>query len=889
MNDEQKKLLIDKVIDYFGVEDAEFVLTNYPLTGPSGLRRMMGEIYPEYFCRAYLAELFDKEFGDYAKEILDELTRSIESESAEKIAVIAPRGHGKSTLSSVAIPAWAALYNKKKFTYFISANGDTAANFLDKVKKALESPEIFQDFGKQKGRVWNADFINLANGAWIGCTGWKSGIRGINKDRRPDLIICHKKGTLMSHNNEWISVEQHPSFKGSYMTEGISVDIFGVPFMETVTKEHKYWTRKILPKHTNVKINGLVYEGWTEAQCLTKNHYIGYKIDYEVTLPQAIKYYSPGTIIKRDSKGRIISTANDFKDKVPNEFYDAEWWWFFGLWWGDGHLAGKYQVAITINNKDDYVRDRLINLLNKYKIAFTRVEKIGCFQIVFSHAAFNKWLKTWKHGNSMKIPPSWVEKIETNYQKNLIHGYIDADGFIDYKNNAVRLTSIYLPGLLCVKRILARIGIASTIRHGKEEHSEVFPNGQRCIAQKKYDLRFRRDASLLGYEIRNPERYAFDKVFISDGFLWSKVFETHISEKTEFCPISTEDRTYHTHFGMSHNCDDLEDKSTIESDSLRAKLEIAFNEEIGRLGDYDTDMFYIGTLLSTDALLARVIEMPSWKTIFYKRVLSFPDEIGEKLWEEWRAIYRDIGNTQRMEDAYAFYLEHKEEMIRGVRVLWEGKTPEDKMLYKGAYYNVMLDREAFGEDAFYKEDQNEPRNAKDKPFNKLTYWDSWPEQIIKLKLACDPSEGKGDSSAYVVGGEYNGGIFVKDGKLAMHNPYQIMDEIIRFIKEYPAIDEIVLESNLFKDLLKTELIKKLCDADCYRMVTYKPATDNKEIRIMKMEPDITGGKILFNSLNVAFNEEVKDFSIKPKCKHDDAPDSLAMLHRNLKTPNYFMA
>jgi predicted phage terminase large subunit-like protein len=524
MNELQKDLLIEACYKHYS-DDAVLILKEFPLTGSGGLRRMLGEIDREYFCRAYLSDLFDKEFGSYAREILDELAVNIESQMATKEAIIAPRGHGKSTLSSVAIPAWAALYKKKKFTFFISANGDTAANFLEKVKKALESPEIIQDFGQQKGKVWNADNICLQNGCWVGCTGWKSGIRGINKDRRPDLIIL----------------------------------------------------------------------------------------------------------------------------------------------------------------------------------------------------------------------------------------------------------------------------------------------------------------------------------------------------------------------------DDLEDKSVMESDALRTKLETCFNEEIGRLGDYDTDMFYIGTLLSTDSLLARVIKMPSWKTMFFQRVLSFPDEIGEKLWEEWRKIYRDIGNLDRMDDSYSFYLEHKEEMLKGTKILWEGKTPEDKMKYAGAYYNVMLDREAFGEDAFWKEDQNEPRSAKDKPFKTLTYWQSWPEQIKKLKLAVDPSEGKGDSTAYVVGGEYNGGLYIKDGKLALHNPYQVMDEIVRLIKEYPDIDEVLLENNLFKGLLNSELIKKLCENDCYRQVPDLTAHDNKEVRILKMEPDITGGKILFNELNTTFNEQVKDFSIKPKCKHDDAPDGLQILFKKLKTPSFYMA
>jgi predicted phage terminase large subunit-like protein len=523
LNETQLALLIEHIKKHFTTEEAEVLLLTYPMTGPSGLRRMIGQVDREYFCKAYLSDQFDREFGNYAIEILDTLGNAIESKAQEKIAIIAPREHGKSTLSTFAMPAHTALYGLKKFILFISANADTAANFLEKTKRALESNEIVEDFGAQKGKVWNADNICLRNGTWIACTGWKSGIRGINKDTRPDLIIL----------------------------------------------------------------------------------------------------------------------------------------------------------------------------------------------------------------------------------------------------------------------------------------------------------------------------------------------------------------------------DDLEDKGTIESDSLRAKLETCFKEEIGRLGYYKTDFFYIGTLLSTDSLLAKVSQEPSWKTYRYKCVLRFP--YNEQLWEEWRKIYRDMSNENRTQDAYQFYLDNLKPMIKGAKTLWPGRFPVDKVAYKGSYYNIMLEREAWGEDAFWKEAQNEPRNAADKPFKNISTWEVYPEPIKKFKLAIDPSEGKGDSTAYVVGGGFNEGVFIKDAHKALHNPYQLMDEVVRLIKEYPAIDEVLLESNLFKDLLKSELIKKLCDNDCYRTVTNLHASENKETRIMKMEPDIVGGKILFNPLNVSFNEEVKDYSIKPKCKHDDCADGLQILWKNLKKPSFYVS
>lgn len=524
MDEAQTNLIIEFTYKHFG-DDTELVLTNYPLTGPNGLRRMLGDIYPEYFCKAYLPEQFEREFADYSRTILNTLQNVIESQTREKQVIIAPREHGKSTFSSFAMPTWASLYQKKKFIFFISSNSDISANFLEKTKKALESPAIIEDFGIQKGRSWNAEEINLRNGTWVACSGWKSGLRGLNKDTRPDLIIL----------------------------------------------------------------------------------------------------------------------------------------------------------------------------------------------------------------------------------------------------------------------------------------------------------------------------------------------------------------------------DDLEDKGTIESDSLRRKLETSFNEEIGRLGTYNTDYFYIGTLLSDDSLLKKVTQMPSWKSLILKRVISFPEN--EQLWEEWRKIYRDISNENRFEDAWEFYLKNKDEMIRGSEILWEDKVPKDKTKYHGGYYNVMLDREAFGEDAFWKEDQSEPRNSSDRPFKVQRYWQSLydePPKIEKLKLTIDPSEGKKlDSTSYTLGGYLNGAVIVKEGQLKNHKLKAIMEYVPWFINEYPEIDEIIIEENTYKEDGTEQLRQYLVEKGVYRKVTGFRSMENKYNRILQMEPDMNNGNILFNNLNVEYNNEVLMYHAK--AKNDDAADSLHKLWKTLKKPNYYMA
>lgn len=524
MDQKQKALIIEFTFKHFG-EDAERVLTEYPLTGPGGLRRMLGEVDPEFFCLAYLPDQFERDFADYSRTILDTLKNVIESDTREKQAIVAPREHGKSSFSSFAIPTWTACYEKKRFIFFISSNGDISANFLEKIKKALESPAIIEDFGVQKGRTWNAEEICLKNGVWIACSGWKSGLRGINKDTRPDLIAL----------------------------------------------------------------------------------------------------------------------------------------------------------------------------------------------------------------------------------------------------------------------------------------------------------------------------------------------------------------------------DDLEDKSVMESDSLQKKLETCFNEEIGRLGTYNTDFFYIGTLLSEDSLLARVIKMPSWKSLILKRVTSFPTNEGEALWEQWRKIYCDIANENRFEDAWSFYLENKEVMTKGVKVLWEEKVPADKTKYPGGYYNVMLDRVAFGEDAFYKEDQNEPQSSSDKPFKTQKYWQDLFEEFpaAPLKLTVDPSEGKGlDSTSYSLGCKKNGAVIVKEGQLRNDKLKAIMEHTKWFIQNHPEIDEVIIEENTYKEDGTEQLRQYLVDQGVYRKVTGFRSTDNKHNRIMQMEPDMNSGSILFNKLNIQYNNEVYKYSAKSK--HDDAPDGLHKLWKTLKTPSFYM-
>jgi hypothetical protein len=144
----------------------------------------------------------------------------------------------------------------------------------------------------------------------------------------------------------------------------------------------------------------------------------------------------------------------------------------------------------------------------------------------------------------MKCPPFWVEQIGLDFQKNLIDGYLAADGHIQDGRSSI--TSVYLDGLYSAKRILARLGIVGSITvSNRNEYERVFPNGKVGRCRKSWQLGWSGKTSL----------YAKKHAFIENGYLWSKIRSVSDAEEAVFIPIMTETHEYQTAFGKSHNCD----------------------------------------------------------------------------------------------------------------------------------------------------------------------------------------------------------------------------------------------------------------------------------------------------------------------------------------------
>jgi len=111
-----------------------------------------------------------------------------------RIAQAAPRGHAKSTITSLILPLWCIVGEKRKFIGLVSDTTEQAADFLEFIKAELDANErLIEDFPEAcgEGRVWKMGQAITRNHIKIKCWGKRKAMRGARHgSTRPDLIVC---------------------------------------------------------------------------------------------------------------------------------------------------------------------------------------------------------------------------------------------------------------------------------------------------------------------------------------------------------------------------------------------------------------------------------------------------------------------------------------------------------------------------------------------------------------------------------------------------------------------------------------------------------------------------------------------------------------------------
>ena len=139
------------------------------------------------FRAVYLSHLTPTTLPTFHNTVYETLNSIATPRGPNRGLVIAPRGFGKSVISSKIYPLYLALTGKAKDIIIVSATVSLAKEHLRVIRQELEANQnIRNDFGDQISDKWTEDHIILKNGANIRAKGRGFQIRGF----RPDFLIC---------------------------------------------------------------------------------------------------------------------------------------------------------------------------------------------------------------------------------------------------------------------------------------------------------------------------------------------------------------------------------------------------------------------------------------------------------------------------------------------------------------------------------------------------------------------------------------------------------------------------------------------------------------------------------------------------------------------------
>lgn len=327
--------------------------------------------------------------------------------------------------------------------------------------------------------------------------------------------------------------------------------------------------------------------------------------------------------------------------------------------------------------------------------------------------------------------------------------------------------------------------------------------------------------------------------------------------------------------------DDIENDENVNTPEQRKKLENWFYKAVSKAGDTYTDIVYIGTILHYDSLLSKVLKNPEYHCVKYRGVISFSDN--HKLWGAWEALYNDLENERRQEDARAFFEAKKEEMLEGTEVLWEAKL---------SYYDLMVIKLSEGEASFNSEIQNDPIDPDSCTFNE-EWFDFYDESLINfadpefiIVGSNDPSLGKNkksDTSSIIAIAKSlrTGYMYIAEASIEKRKPDVIIDDAIEMSKRMKRdlrkpFYKFGVESVQFQYYFKDVMAKKSVEVGEYLPIEEITSVQSKNVRIESLQPFIKNKYLKFNQKHKTLLQQFKEY---PMGKNDDGPDGVEMAVR----------
>jgi predicted phage terminase large subunit-like protein len=147
-----------------------------------------------FFAKTYFPHYIQAEPSLLHDFLYERLPRLARAKTGTKLALAAPRGEAKSTLTTQIFVTWCIVQGLKHYIPIIMDAFDQAATMLEAIKAELEAnPRLALDFPEAcgPGRVWQAGVIVTANNVKLQAFGSGKRMRGLRHGPyRPDLVIC---------------------------------------------------------------------------------------------------------------------------------------------------------------------------------------------------------------------------------------------------------------------------------------------------------------------------------------------------------------------------------------------------------------------------------------------------------------------------------------------------------------------------------------------------------------------------------------------------------------------------------------------------------------------------------------------------------------------------
>lgn len=187
--------------------------------------------------------------------------------------------------------------------------------------------------------------------------------------------------------------------------------------------------------------------------------------------------------------------------------------------------------------------------------------------------------------------------------------------------------------------------------------------------------------------------------------------------------------------------------------------------------------------------------------------------------------------------------------------------------------------------ALYQQDPH-PRGSCEFPPDLLgpeARFDDWPRKLVATAAALDPSKGRdskaGDYSAFCWGGIDQHGVIWCDARLERIPLDRIVDEALELNSAF-APEVFLVEANAFQELLADGLHGRATSGNIPRVK--KVMNDvAKVVRIRRLSPLLAGRRIRFKARSPGISLLLEQLRQFPTGRHDDGPDALELLCREL--------